>query len=91
MVFDKARASIPRWITDALEQAESSSRDGRVPAAVLHPDRRRCADALVVCRLSEFAQLAGAVDFLEFLDAKKGNLNMRRIYGGGDTPMRPTV
>jgi hypothetical protein len=31
----------------------------------------RYADALVVCRISEFAQLAGAVDFLAFLDANK--------------------
>jgi hypothetical protein len=67
----KSRATIPRWLTDALEQAESASRDGRMPAAVLHPDRGRYADALVICRLSEFAQLAEAVDFLEFLDTKK--------------------
>lgn len=64
----KSRASIPRWITDALEQAKSSARDGRVPAAVLHPDRGRYADALVVCQLSDFAQLVEAV---EFLKAKK--------------------
>jgi hypothetical protein len=68
----KSRATIPRWITDALEQAESASREGRMPAAVLHPDQGRYADPLVVCRLSEFAQLAGAVDFIEFLDTKKG-------------------
>jgi hypothetical protein len=29
--------------------------------------------------------------FWSFWMLKIGNLNMRRIYGGGDTPMRPTV
>lgn len=53
----KSRASVPRWISEALHQAESSSRDGRTPAAVLHPDGGRYRDALVVCRLSEFAEL----------------------------------
>lgn len=43
-----------------------------MPAAVLHPYRGIYADALVVCRLSDFAQLAGAVDSLELLGAKKG-------------------
>jgi hypothetical protein len=30
---------------------------GKTPAVVLHQDRRRYPDALVVCRLSEFAEL----------------------------------
>jgi hypothetical protein len=64
----KSRASIPRWITESLDQADSASRDGRMPAAVLHPDWGRYVDILIVCWLSEFAQLAGAVGFLEFLD-----------------------
>jgi hypothetical protein len=56
----KSRSKIPGWIEDALEQAESSSRDGRTPAAVLHPDGGRYADALVVCRLSDFAELVNS-------------------------------
>ncbi|CAN5612122.1 hypothetical protein BH24ACT22_BH24ACT22_13530 [soil metagenome] len=51
----KSRSKIPGWIEDALEQAESSSRDGHTPAAVLHPDGGRYADALVVCQLSLMA------------------------------------
>lgn len=57
----KARASFPGWLEDALKQAELSAMDGKTPAVVLHPDGKRYADALVVCRLSEFAELvAGA-------------------------------
>ena len=53
----KARASFPAWLEDALRQAELSATDGKTPAVVLHRDRRRYADALVVLRLSEFAEL----------------------------------
>lgn len=53
----KARASFPAWLEDALKQAELSATDGKTPAVVLHQDRRRYPDALVVCRLSEFAEL----------------------------------
>ena len=53
----KARASFPAWLEDALRQAETSATDGKTPAVVLHGDRRRYSDALVVCRLSEFAEL----------------------------------
>jgi len=53
----KARARFPVWLEDALKQAELSALDGKTPAVVLHPDRRPYRDALVVCRLSEFAEL----------------------------------
>jgi hypothetical protein len=53
----KARASFPAWLEDALRQAECSARNGKTPAVVLHPDRRRYGDALVILRLSEFAEL----------------------------------
>jgi hypothetical protein len=55
----KARASFPAWLEDALRQAEVSAVQGKTPVAVLHPDRARYSDALVVCRLSEFAELVG--------------------------------
>jgi hypothetical protein len=45
------------------------AKSGRVSA--LLPERGRYAGALVVCRLSEFSELAGAVDFLKVLKAKK--------------------
>ncbi|MCA3748071.1 MAG: hypothetical protein IN808_02905 [Rubrobacter sp.] len=53
----KSRRAIPAWIEDALEQAQSASRDGKVPVCVLHRDGNRYADALVICRLSEFVKL----------------------------------
>ena len=53
----KARASFPAWLEDALRQAELSATDGKTPAVVLHQDRRKYPDALVVLRLSEFAEL----------------------------------
>ncbi len=55
----KARASFPAWLEDALRQAEVSATDGKTPAVVLHPDRKPYRDALVICRLSEFAELVG--------------------------------
>lgn len=56
----KARAAFPAWLENALKQAELSATDGKTPVAVLHPDRRRYRDALVVLRLSEFAELVGS-------------------------------
>ncbi len=53
----KARANFPAWLEDALRQAELSATDGKTPAVVLHQDRRKYPDALVVLRLSEFAEL----------------------------------
>jgi hypothetical protein len=55
----KARASFPAWLESALRQAELelSATDGKTPAVVLHQDRRKYPDALVVLRLSEFAEL----------------------------------
>jgi hypothetical protein len=67
----KARATFPSWLEDALRQAESSATDGKTPVAVLHPDRARYADALVVCRLSDFADLVGS-DGVNVHDSKKG-------------------
>jgi hypothetical protein len=56
----KARASFPAWLEDALKQAEASALDGKTPVAVLHRDHRPYRDALVVLRLSEFAELVGS-------------------------------
>ncbi len=55
----KARASFPAWLEGALRQAEVSAARGKTPAVVLHPDRKPYRDALVVLRLSEFAELVG--------------------------------
>ena len=54
----KSRYQLPRWLEDALRQAELSAGDpleGRLPVVVLHEDRRRYRDGLVVMRLGPFA------------------------------------
>jgi hypothetical protein len=51
----KSRKSIPAWLTEALEQATASSRDGKLPVAVLHAAGRQYADALCVIRLEDLA------------------------------------
>jgi hypothetical protein len=52
----KSRKSIPAWLTEALEQATASSRDGRLPASVIHVQGKPYADALVMVRLGDFAE-----------------------------------
>lgn len=58
----KSRKSIPAWMENALEQAEAASRDGKTPIEVLHQDGQRYADALVVLRPSDFAEMLTNVD-----------------------------
>lgn len=58
----KARASFPAWLEDALRQAELSATEGKTPAVVLHRDRKPYRDALVICRLSEFAELVAELE-----------------------------
>jgi hypothetical protein len=53
----KARAKLPAWTENAMPQAESSARNGKIPVVVLHEGDRRYADALVMCRLSRFVEL----------------------------------
>ena len=50
----KSRNQLPRWLEDALRQAELSATEGRLPVAVLHEDRRRYRDGLVLLRLGDF-------------------------------------
>ena len=51
----KSRKSLPAWLLDALEQAQAASKNGELPVAVLHQDRKPYRDALVVVRLEDFA------------------------------------
>jgi hypothetical protein len=53
----KSRRRLPAWLEDALSQAEASATNGKRPIVVLHQDGRKYRDALVVCRLFEFANL----------------------------------
>ncbi len=53
----KSRRRLPAWIEDALRQAEASAEDGQLPVVVLHQDGKKYRDALIMCRLSRFANL----------------------------------
>jgi hypothetical protein len=68
----KARASFPAWLEDALRQAECSARNGKIPAVVLHQDRGKYPDALVLLRLSEFAELVELAGESSGRTTKKG-------------------
>ncbi len=58
----KTRAKLPAWLHDAMHQAEASARDGQLPVAVLHQDRTRYGDALVLIRLDDLARLVNGED-----------------------------
>ena len=51
----KTRKMFPAWLEDAIRQAEASSDGGKTPVVILHQDGRKYRDALVVCRLGDFA------------------------------------
>ena len=51
----KSRKTIPAWLEDAMRQAETSVKDGRLPVVVLHQDQAPYAESLVVLRLEDFA------------------------------------
>ena len=61
----KTRSKLPGWIEDAMRQAEAASEvderhfelPHKTPVTILHNDRRPYRDALVLIRLSEFAEL----------------------------------
>ena len=53
----KHRAALPAWLLGAMAQARAASRDGKVPAAVLHERGRPYDDALCVLRLADLARL----------------------------------
>ncbi len=51
----KSRKRVPAWLTGAMEQAKASSRDGRLPVAVLHQKGKPYAGALCAMRLEDLA------------------------------------
>jgi hypothetical protein len=53
----KSRKKLPAWLLDAIAQAEAAASPNQLPVAVLHQDRSRYSDALVVMRLSRFESL----------------------------------
>lgn len=54
----KSRKKLPAWLLDAIAQAEAAASPDQLPVAILHQDRARYSDALVVLRLSQFESLA---------------------------------
>ncbi len=53
----KSRQRLPQWLEDAMRQAEAAAADGQLPVTVLHEDRGRYTEALVVMRIKDFTKL----------------------------------
>lgn len=51
----KSRKSVPAWLTEAMDQATASSRDGRLPVSVIHVQGEPYKDALCVIRLEDLS------------------------------------
>lgn len=52
-----AAAPVPKWLSEAMDQAERNAPGRLSPVVVLHPKGWRIEDSLVVMRLSEFRDL----------------------------------
>ena len=59
----KERQTLPRWLTNALCQAEEGATDGRVGVLVLHQKGERYSDAIVCLRLAAFQELLGELGY----------------------------
>ena len=59
----RQRAALPKWLTEALDQARRSGTDAQLPVVVLHAAGRqaRVEDSLVVMRLRDFVAWHGAL------------------------------
>ena len=57
----KHRASLPRWLTDAVDQARRCSTEAQLPVAVPHAKGERVEDSLVVMRLRDFVAWHGEI------------------------------
>lgn len=53
----KSRRRLPDWLHDSMRQAESASKPGQVPVAILHQTGERYADSLCLIRLSDLTEL----------------------------------
>lgn len=60
----KYRASVPAWLTDAVDQARRNAGVSQLPVVVLATHGQRLQDALVVVRFSDFVEHYGAPDDL---------------------------
>ena len=75
----KHRASLPRWLTDAIDQARRYSTDAQLPVAVLHAKGQRVEDSLVVMRLRDFVAWHGEIP--------AGWFSEHEVQETGDSPL----
>jgi len=54
----KSRRSLPKWLSNALKQAEDNCVSGTLPLVVLHESGELYNDALVIMRLKDFLRPA---------------------------------
>lgn len=55
----KHRKQLPKSLVDWMSQAESDAANGKIPCAVLHEERQRYEDSLVVLRLRDLKKILG--------------------------------
>ena len=55
----KDRKALPKWISEAMEQAIASQRGSQIPIVVLHEKGMRANDNLVMIRLGDWVDLFG--------------------------------
>lgn len=55
----KTRRELPAWIHDAMRQSESHATDDQLAVVVLHEERQRYTEALLVMRVSAFVDWFG--------------------------------
>lgn len=59
-IEQKHRATIPKWLEEAMEQADAANKNGdKTPIAVIHKKRQRYDESLVVIRIKDFIKLTG--------------------------------
>lgn len=50
----KSYSTVPKWLLEAMTQAEAAAKDGELPVAIVHKKGQKVEDSLVVVRLSDF-------------------------------------
>jgi hypothetical protein len=58
----KHREAIPGWIIEGMEQAEAASKNGMLPALVIHQKGDRHTSDLICVRMGDFVEWFGGFD-----------------------------
>ncbi len=53
----KEREIVPKWLENAVAQADNNAQNGEIPVVILHQKGDRYDNALVIMRLKHFQQL----------------------------------